>query len=742
MSNVLSLLSCSKNEDKKPFTEADIKWVEDILGLKNGFDLHQLDVLQNLSQLDVEACPGSGKTTVLVAKLALLSRYWTSKSQGICVLSMTNAAREEIQERLGNVEEGQRLLRPPHFIGTIHSSFSEYLAKPYLNSKNMRIVSIDDDHCRSQRLKTLQKEHYLPLTEYLMAQQIQSRNDKIAKAKSETKECIAARQWLSEYKEKSLEDKRLGIPIHWKMINERYDVVRITPGGDKPLELPTKYQPLLQKCIEEVACKGIFSFSDIFVYAKTLMNNSKQVFDIMRTRFPVLFIDEAQDTSSSQSEILYELFLSAETSNEKIIRQRFGDANQTIFTFEKPMLPGGLDPYPSSEIDKLTLPVSHRFDSSISTITSKFETTPLETPMQGKRVDHLGGRNHCVLLFDEQTRNQVIPMYAELVAQELSESELQIADVRICSHIHKDKESTVSREDYARTIRDYYSPYIAGKMTKEYQQHKNLIDYLRHARYLVRNTKVLSSGLEKYSEGILKIALAINSDFAEDSINTPLSKIKSLPKNRHRAICREITGELFMEYSKSIIQSLTSVSTLNEKSWDKLTLIAFKVINKLLNRIDVDSTTTSFLDWRDEDGTLNTGSHSSTERNNIYRHKLMNNEGDIELKLGTIHSVKGQTHTATLILESTNRGPILGQLKPYFLHEERASEAIKSKREWLNTLYVGLTRPTHLVCIAIPETHKKTGATNIDWNKQELEKMKENGWKVARVNDELKLDFI
>lgn len=742
MDNIRSILNCNQNEAEYPFSEADIKWIETILGLKSGFDVHQLAVLQNLSQLDVEACPGSGKTTVLVAKLALLSRYWTSKSKGICVLSMTNAAREEIQERLGNTEEGQRLLKPPHFIGTIYSFFSDFLAKPYLNSKNMAIVSIDDDHCRSQRRKTLQKKNYLPLTDYLLNQQVKSHTDKKKPGKEHTKEYVEAEQWLILHEKKSIEEKRLGIPVYWKMINETYDVVRITQGGDKPLEILLEHQSLLRECIEEVAYKGIFAFNDIFVYARALMSTSKQVFDIIRTRFPILFIDEAQDTSSSQAEMLHELFLSNDTGSLKTIRQRFGDANQTIFTFEKPMLSDGLDPYPSPKIHKLTLSVSHRFDNSISTIASKFETTPLQIPMQGMRIDSLGGRNHCVLVFNEKTRNYVIPMYAELVSKELSESELKTADLRVCSHIHKEKEEIVSIEDYARTIRDYYSPYIADKMTKEYQQHKNLIDYLYHAKYLVRDSKILSLGLEKFAEGILRVTLIISNDSEGNAKNTPFQKIKSIPKNKHRAICREVTNELSLEYSKELINLLTSTSHVSEKSWGRISSIVSQIINTLLNQFDTDSMATSSLKWQDERDSSCDIRDITIERNNVYKHKLMNNRGSIDFKIGTIHSVKGQTHTATLILESTNRGPILGQLKPYFLYQQNPSEAKNSKREWLNTLYVGLTRPTHLVCLAIPETHKKTGTSKIDWSNEELQMLKVNGWKVARVNKDLEVVFL
>jgi DNA helicase-2/ATP-dependent DNA helicase PcrA len=741
MNNIRSLLDCNQNKDELPFSEEDIKWVELILGLKNGFDEHQLAVLQNLDELDVEACPGSGKTTVLVAKLALLSRYWTSKSQGICVLSMTNAAREEIQGRLGSTFEGQRLLRHPHFIGTIHSFFSDFLAKPYLNSKSIPLVSIDDDLCRSQRRKLLQKDYYLPLTDHFVAEQVKKRSDIIISSKPATKKHIEAQQWLAEHEDKSESERRLNIPLHWKLVDEFYNTVRVTLGGDKPFELSADLELLVRKCVEEVVNKGVLCFSDIFVFSKALMNTSEDVYKIIRARFPLLFIDEAQDTSSSQAKMLHKLFLSDIPELNAVTRQRFGDANQTIYTFEPPMPPDGLDPYPSSNIAKLTLPVSHRFDQSISSIAAIFETNPLDIPMQGVRAASNGGCNHCVLVFSEETRSFVIPAFAELLLKELASFELDSANVKVCSHVHKERDGEPSTEEFARTIRDYYTPYIADKMTKEYQQHSYLIDYLNHGRYLIRDTESLFVGLEKFAEGVLRACFLITSDSFDDIKGTSFSKIKSMA-NKHSAIKREVGDSLSAAYTQVVLQSLTNPNKVGEDNWEALIEIVLEVISSLTDRADIDSSKVKFINWHEVDLPASLLEEEAGERNNLYRHKFNDSEDSINLRLGTIHSVKGQTHTATLLLESTNRGPIIGQLKPYFLGEQRANEATGLKRNWLNTLYVGLTRPTHLICVAIPESHKKTTTNNIDWTSEDFKKLKANGWKVARVNEELQLNFI
>jgi DNA helicase-2/ATP-dependent DNA helicase PcrA len=50
--------------------------------------------------VDIQACPGSGKTTLIAAKLILLAKSWKQSTSGICVLSHTNVAKNEIISRL------------------------------------------------------------------------------------------------------------------------------------------------------------------------------------------------------------------------------------------------------------------------------------------------------------------------------------------------------------------------------------------------------------------------------------------------------------------------------------------------------------------------------------------------------------------------------------------------------------------------------------------------------------------
>lgn len=96
---------------------------------------------------DIQACPGSGKTTLVGLKILCLARKWRALRQGICVLTHTNVAKEEILKCLSVEQSGHALRGYPHFIGTIQEFVNLFLALPWLRSKGMSVSQIDDDYC-------------------------------------------------------------------------------------------------------------------------------------------------------------------------------------------------------------------------------------------------------------------------------------------------------------------------------------------------------------------------------------------------------------------------------------------------------------------------------------------------------------------------------------------------------------------------------------------------------------------
>ncbi|MFR4273958.1 MAG: UvrD-helicase domain-containing protein [Bacteroides thetaiotaomicron] len=78
----------------------------------------------------VRACPGSGKTFCVGARLARLIHSWEKRHEGIAVLSFTNVAWQEIEKKCS---EKFRLTKItyPHFLGTIDSFINKYIFLPF-----------------------------------------------------------------------------------------------------------------------------------------------------------------------------------------------------------------------------------------------------------------------------------------------------------------------------------------------------------------------------------------------------------------------------------------------------------------------------------------------------------------------------------------------------------------------------------------------------------------------------------
>ncbi len=100
-----------------------------------------------------------------------------------------------------------------------------------------------------------------------------------------------------------------------------------------------------------------------------------------------------------------------------------------------------------------------------------------------------------------------------------------------------------------------------------------------------------------------------------------------------------------------------------------------------------------------------------------------------EIEVGTIHSVKGETHDATLILETKfNRWfdvlemvPFMldkTMVRPIFTPNSRTKESTLA--QYMKKLYVAGSRPRHLLCIALLKKHitddQINSLSNIGWS--------------------------
>src|SRR5699024_5057570 len=85
-------------------------------------------------------------------------------------------------------------------------------------------------------------------------------------------------------------------------------------------------------------------------------------------------------------------------------------------------------------------------------------------------------------------------------------------------------------------------------------------------------------------------------------------------------------------------------------------------------------------------------------------YRFLSKNGDSFLiNIDTIHGVKGETHTATLYLETFSYGYEFDSGKIIDYLKGIHSEPRIRQKQMLKLAYVGMSRPSHLLCIAIRE---------------------------------------
>ena len=255
----------------------------------------QLLVLTDTSKIRiVTAVPGSGKTWLIAETMRKELSAWSSKHQGIAALSFTNVAGQEIRKALG-AEPGH-----PHFVGTIDAFVYRYIVRPF--------ISIFDAEIRHPHLVPGELVGFLSNTQYWYDNDLEVQLGTAAQRAN---------------------------PFHINFVDEQDNQpifsIRLVPGG-----LPTRLtgptaQFVLRKKFDIWRKSGRLSHSDAaFLGAQilTVSEKSQWVCDLIARRFPIIIVDELQDTGWFLGQILLRLF-----SHSDCRAIGVGDPDQAIYEF-------------------------------------------------------------------------------------------------------------------------------------------------------------------------------------------------------------------------------------------------------------------------------------------------------------------------------------------------------------------------------------------------------------------------
>jgi len=236
---------------------------DDLLG---GLNPQQLDAVTYRGQaLLIVAGAGSGKTSVLTRRIALLLRQRETWPSQILAITFTNKAagemRERVEQLVGDTARGM-------WISTFHSACVRILRREAEQFGFTKSFTIYDSGDSRALIKRLVKEHEADAFGYTPAA-MQSR---ISKLKNELQdaESFARQANMSD------------------------------PAERVFVEVFADYQRQLQKA-------NAFDFDDLIGQTVYLFRAFPQVADVYRRRFRHILVDEYQDTNAAQYALIHEL---------------------------------------------------------------------------------------------------------------------------------------------------------------------------------------------------------------------------------------------------------------------------------------------------------------------------------------------------------------------------------------------------------------------------------------------------
>lgn len=693
-----------------PFaTDEEIKIAHDILLKdKKPFDSDKVNIIKEDSSCYVQACPGSGKTTTLLAKLIILANKMPlPEGKGICVLTHTNVAIDEIKAKLGT--KADVLFRYPNFFGTIQTFLHKYVTAAALHYLyGSQITYVDDEMSNAVFLK---KYYKLPIRESKLRGLIFKRSTlkehTINAAEIEALGGVDMLTAANVIKKKKRVDKYIFqlTNYNWSQIPREYRSLiqtkknsiqnslilsfkvdwennKIITNSD-PIGVDSQSGTEYMKIKEEMFSEGILSFQDAYDLAFRYIREKELDFSrFSDKRFKYLFVDEVQDCDGLQVDLIQQIF-----DENKVVIQRFGDYCQAIY--ERDECSG---PENNKLKDKQVLHIhdSIRFGEKIAKPLRSLCMVPNDKLVGN---DEIPSVTPIIITYKDPL--SVLPKYVELLNttlipemnnrsisdianQEKREDPLHRINVKACGWVGKKGASAQKRyiESYFPQFeKKNAGPKVEGVSFNEFIL-KNLHGTIKeHATSIIQGIlKYLDlceirNGNRRYTKtSFLEFLTATNIEQKENFLKEVMNWALLIAKSNSDDDINKIRNTIHQYIIEAILPLYRKEETPDALSF-------FNAINENLPK------------------------GQATEHRNVYH----GDSGTIDIEVSTVHAVKGETHAATLYLETFyNRHHESDRLAEQFkgvAYTGTDADTLKN----LRVAYVGMSRPRYMLCVAIQQ---------------------------------------
>jgi superfamily I DNA/RNA helicase len=534
----------------------------------------------------IRACPGSGKTYCVSARLARLILNWKKEYEGIAAVSFTNVAWQEIEKKYSEEFNVGYRISFPHFLGTIDSFINKYIFLPHghlvLKCKD-RPILVGEPHGI----------------------------------------------WSGKYFSNSLFDN-----ISYKIDGNLYAInERIMPKN----WLNNKQIINSKKNINK---GGYATQSDANYFAMKILETFPQIARSIAFRFPYLIVDEAQDTSDIQMRII-DLLITSGLNQVMLV----GDPDQAIFEWNDAR-PDLLNQKFRNWRNSVVLNENRRSSQKICNFTHGISSLSVPSIAVSSEVKDFVYQPKVIVYDDNNLPQLVINFIAECERNGIEISEETVSVI-------------------------YRSKNLINNITGIPEILHNSNPWLTDDNY----TKDFAKGKFIYDNGDLKGGFK----FIEKAL---LKQINKSPFCSEDTIERMIDKIGFVKFKSKVFGFINSLpkTDITLGNWVMET-------NRILTKSNIDfqlKINNVGVNYSFNQLFLN-ASKTITERN--YR-------------LGTVHSVKGETFDATLLILKTKG---IGKAYKTILNQNISI----SDNEELRIAYVGMTRPRKILTIAVPNEENK-----------------------------------
>ena len=370
---------------------------------------------------------------------------------------------------------------------------------------------------------------------------------------------------------------------------------------------------------------------------------------LLSKRFNYVFVDEYQDCDELQCRVIDRLF-----NTKNTVVQKIGDADQAIYSGVK-----------SEEIpwkvsgDALQLLASNRYHQKIANELIKLRTNN-EAIIS---LNNASSIDPALIVFEETKIKDVLKTFVALIEE---------YDLQKLVPNGKYKAVGMIKNGTGITIGDYWDEY-----KKEEMGSNKLVldDYVHH---IVKH--IMSGNLSAIEKCVRKMLCQ----------TCYLTNRKDENSNRYFTF-NSIKNGLFTYDEFDYKNEILGISKIDEADYDVIREYLINTIRKVI------------MDEKDMQ-LLNDFIASKTNFNQSdsqFVNRWTNDRRDIKVDFSTVYKVKGETHTATLYLETvTDRASDLKRIMPLFkgMKMTGTSPLYEKSRK---VAYVGFSRPTHLLCVAM-----------------------------------------